>query len=290
VLLVIAAAACGDDDDSGNGARDGYLCGGGISIGGISVPNTCNPKPHTDQLDDGVAGEMCGSDDDCKGGRCLTSRPGFLGNGGTMLPGGYCSGDCLEDAHCGKGGVCLLPAFGMGAGTCYQSCANDADCTRDGYRCRMVGNDVRGCNPAADPLPDGTAGKPCTGDADCGGGMNTCATELPGEGFAAFFQRWPAEGGYCTQSCMEDSDCGAGGVCLGFGAGTCFATCTAMTDCRDGYTCSDRGAMMGTMGGGMGGADGGSAMPPPMVCSPNRPMMMPDEDGGVAPGDAGASM
>ena len=277
---------CLNDDD----CRDGYVCGGGFSVGGISIPNTCSPKPHTDQLDDGVAGAMCGSDNDCKGGKCLTSRPGFLGNGGTMLPGGYCSGDCLKDADCGGGGVCLLPAFGMGAGSCYESCTSDSDCTRDGYRCRMLGNNVRGCDPAADPLPDGTAGKACAADADCGGAMGSCATELPGEGFAAFFQRWPAEGGYCSLSCMEDSDCGAGGVCLGFGAGTCFATCTTMTDCRDGYTCSDRGAMMGMNGGGMG-RDGGMAMPAPTVCSPNPPPMMMDEDGGsMGRQDGGASM
>jgi hypothetical protein len=176
-----------------------------------------------------------------------------------VLPGGYCSGDCLNDGHCGAGGVCR--STGGGAGTCFQSCASDADCTRDGYRCREVATGVMGCNPAPDPLPDNTAGKACTADADCGGAMGTCVSELPtpNGGMA------PAMGGYCSTGCEIDADCGAGGLCVNtLNGARCFKPCTAATattDCRAGYVCGERGG----------------GMMPDLVCTP----VVPDE------GDAG---
>jgi hypothetical protein len=49
----------------------------------------------------------------------------------------------------------------------------------------------------------------------------------------------PAAGGYCTQSCWHDPDCGAGAQCLSALAhgGLCFASCSEDAPCRDGYTC-----------------------------------------------------
>jgi hypothetical protein len=205
---------------------------------------------------------------------CLTMRAGLLG-GNTPLPGGYCSGNCLEDSHCGAGGVCVQPAIDlMGApGSCYQSCETDADCTRDGYRCREVSMGLRGCNPFPDPLPDNTAGDACMADADCGGEMGTCRTQLAGSGFGA--QPLPAPGGYCSQMCADDADCGAGGLCVTglFGTGTCFKPCTTVADCREGYVCEPRGG-----GGGQPPTgDAGMAMPN-LVCQPIPP---PEEDAGA---------
>jgi hypothetical protein len=51
----------------------------------------------------------------------------------------------------------------------------------------------------------------------------------------------PFPGGYCTQLCVDKSDCGAGAVCSPNFAvitmGTCFQACEAQNDCRDGYIC-----------------------------------------------------
>jgi hypothetical protein len=248
-------------------------------LAGVVVPNTCRPIPETDQLDDGVAGDMCMAAADCPGGTCLTSRMEIVTT--IDLPGGYCSGRCVEDAQCGAGGVCL-PALLGGAGSCYQACADDSECTRDGYRCRALRGQIRGCNPAADPLPDTTTGDACASDTDCGGAAGTCQTQLPVSGFGgAFGQTTPAPGGYCSQPCQEDLDCGAGGLCTGgvLGGGYCFKPCAAVTDCREGYVCEARGGA-GIPGGGAadGGApDGGTTAT--TVCSPEPP---PDEE------DAGA--
>jgi hypothetical protein len=115
----------------------------------------------------------------------------------------------------------------------------------------------RGCNPAADPLADNTAGNACAGDADCGGAMGTCASELPIAGVAGILgQTLAAPGGYCSQSCLEQIDCGAGGVCV---TGACFASCSAQTDCRDGYLCEERMSAQ---------ADPDAATPSVSVCAP----------------------
>jgi len=248
--------------------RDGYQCGGGVSIGGLVIPDTCRPTPDTDQLGDDVAGKMCAGNEDCSGGQCLTER--MMLTGSLELPGGYCSGACLEDAHCGAGGVCVPSILG-GAGSCYENCASDGDCVRDGYRCRPLGQDLRGCNPASDPLPDGVVGDACVDDAACGGNEGSCVSALPQEGIQGVLGgQDPAPGGYCSESCVEDIDCGAGGVCLGgqLGIGVCLATCTG-TDCREGYTCADRSVMS---------LDPDAGPPEPLnVCVP-VPM---DEDGGM---------
>jgi hypothetical protein len=233
-------AACTDDDD----CREGYVCGG-LPV----LARTCRPAPHADQLEDHVAGDMCSADADCPGGACSMLRPGIAGIGELVLPGGYCTGNCLEDQHCGEGGVCSPPLNGA-AGSCYQSCGTDADCTREGYRCRPIGGGRRGCNPAPDPLPDDAAGKACSDDDDCGGGQGSCASQLPGPGFAGVLEPVTAPGGYCSASCIEHVDCGAAGHCVREGrrGGRCFMACTAESDCREGYTCEARGTQDGAAG------------------------------------------
>jgi hypothetical protein len=263
-------ARCGTDDD----CREAYLCTASVMIAGITIPSTCRPKPETDQLEDGVAGTMCSADDDCGGGTCLTMAVSLFGQG-DPLPGGYCSGQCLEDSHCGSGGVCApAPIQGL-AGGCYSECADDADCTRDGYRCRPVGTDLRGCDAFPDSLPDDVAGKACSDDDDCGGGAATCTTALPSEGVGgALGQTTPAPDGYCSQRCTEgEDDCGAGGVCVStaLGAGSCYAPCETTADCRDGYSCEERG--------GVGLIVGDAGPPPPtLVCVPIP--VMTDADAG----------
>lgn len=241
--------------------RDGYTCAAVITLMGATV-STCRPAPETDQLDDGVVGDECTGTDDCPGGTCLTATPGIAGGiGSVALPGGYCSGACTEAANCGEGGVCAPALVGSGAGTCYLGCSTDADCDRDGYRCRNLGTGTRACSPAADPLPDDTVGDACSADEDCGGNEGSCVTELPGSGLQGFINPVAAPDGYCSQACMEPADCGQGGACV---LGTCYLVCSDNGDCRDGYVCEMRG------GGGIPGTTTA------MVCAPGTPTDEPD--------------
>ena len=229
---------CYKDCMADTDCREGYVCG--------PMTMTCRPAPHTDQLGDDVAGDECSADGDCAGGTCLTMR------GMTALPDGYCSGACREDSHCGAGGVCRPPQGGGVVGSCYATCTDDGDCTRDGYRCRNIGGDLMGCNPAPDPLPSNTAGKACAADGDCGGAMGSCATMLP----AAAGGTLAALDGYCSISCQIDDDCGTGGACVMTLMGArCFKACTTMSDCREGYICGERGGMQ----------------MPDLVCTPEVP-------------------
>lgn len=228
--------------------RDGYRCVNGLGMpvtagaadagvamnpgAGLLGANTCQPLPATDKLADGIVGSMCGADEDCGDGRCLTTSTA------ATYPGGYCTGSCLADSDCGAKGSCT-PGLVGGAGTCYLSCGSDADCKRDGYRCRANGDRMQ-CVPGAAPLQDGVVGTACTGDAECGGAAMSCGTRLG---------RYAAPGGYCTQRCVNSSDCGAGGVCVGgagggFGGGangTCYKGCADASGCRQGYTCGPAG-------------------------------------------------
>jgi hypothetical protein len=260
--------------------REGYRC---ISSFGapISAPNgvngSCRPAPVTDKLPDSVVGSMCSVDDDCSGGSCMLTDMFSANMSG--YPGGYCTGRCLEDADCGVAGVCS-PALLGGAGTCYRKCEDDSDCDREGYRCRtpaganLMPNQSapKQCAPGVKPLSDGIVGRACSADGECGGAAMSCRTQLAG----AFGGRaTPLPGGYCTQGCVDASDCGAGGVCTGalggFVNGTCYKSCGSATDCREGYSCR---APAG------GGAQGGNAQ---TVCAPTPPPMepAPDQDAGA---------
>jgi hypothetical protein len=261
-LMGLVRGQCFESCGAETECRDGYFCSTAVTIAGIAVPSTCRPKPETVQLEDDVAGRTCAADTECGGGTCVTMRTTLAGQ--VALPGGYCSGECLEDTECGAGGVCALTPIEGIAGGCFQACGSDADCTRDGYRCREVGTGMRGCDAFPDPLPDDTVGDACAGDADCGGEPGTCAAALPVAGFgAALGQTTPAPGGYCTQRCADETDCGAGAVCAtnALGTGRCYLPCATVTDCREGYACDQRGSS------GMAMGDAG-APPPTLVCVP----------------------
>jgi hypothetical protein len=76
-----------------------------------------------------------------------------------------------------------------------------------------------------------------------------------------------APGGYCTVACEIDADCGLEGLCVATrGGARCFDPCATQTDCRDGYTCGERGGMD----------------MPSLVCTPIQP-----DDGGVPDPDGG---
>jgi hypothetical protein len=196
--------------------------------GGMSfrLPNTCQPRVTPAKLTSEV-GKACASNAECGAGTCET---------GEDYPGGYCSGACVADADCGGKGVCLKDGYGSG-GSCFERCTADTDCARDasGYGCVDIGAESKICAPKADPLPAGIVGKACTANTECATG--TCAAEV---GLPAV----PAPGGYCSVTGCDgdDKQCGAGGECVTTQYGSrCYKGCTADTDCRTGYSCTQRG-------------------------------------------------
>jgi hypothetical protein len=94
------------------------------------------------------------------------------------------------------------------------------------------------CFPAPEALPDDTAGSACSSDMDCGGAKDTCLNEIPYSTFSEY-ANIAAPGGYCTQPCSLDSECGAGGVCISRGSkgGMCLKACHEKAECREGYGC-----------------------------------------------------
>jgi len=224
--------SCAADPDCGRaeyecaiqaGATTDAQMGAGMSF---RLPNTCQPRVTPAKLSNEV-GKACASKSDCGAGTCET---------GQEYPGGYCSGACVADADCGGKGVCLKDGYGSG-GSCFERCNVDTDCGRDasGYGCVDVGAASKICAPKADPLPAGIVGKACTANTECGPG--SCAAEV---GLPAV----AAPGGYCsiTDCGGEDAQCGAGGECVSSSFGSrCYKGCTADTDCRMGYSCTQRG-------------------------------------------------
>lgn len=70
-------------------------------------------------------------------------------------------------------------------------------------------------------------GRPCTADADCGGGDVRCYLGAPG--------------GYCSFFCAGDAECPTGSICapmpLSRVSGMCMKSCSTAADCRSGYAC-----------------------------------------------------
>jgi hypothetical protein len=234
--------------------REGYRCVTALGMpvsssaqdptGGLLGGSGCEPIPETQKLADGLVGNPCGKHADCGEGRCQRAA-GML-----AYPGGYCSAACLEDADCGAKGVCTPPTA-SGAGSCSLRCEVDSNCRED-YRCRSVSGQMQ-CVPGAPPLPDNTVGRACEADADCGGNAMSCASRLGNANASA---------GYCTQPCVDTSDCGAGGACvsslpaelpaelaglLGM-TSTCYQVCSTSDDCRKGYVCQVPMGLLGAAG------------------------------------------
>lgn len=219
---------CTKDADCG---REDYECSRinmpPLTVGNgqeLMVPDTCQPKTIAVKFTDQV-GKACTADADCGGGRCALSG---------SFPGGYCTGGCYEDSDCGSGGICRGNIYG-GGGDCFEGCSVDSDCARDaqGYGC-LDADGVKLCAAKADPLPDGVVGSACEDDTTCGGGV--CAERVGAEQVAT-------PGGYCSSiDCVEDAQCGAGGVCSPtMGRTRCYKGCAETTECREGYECIPRG-------------------------------------------------
>jgi hypothetical protein len=244
LALAVASVGCGDDEPP-ESERDSAVDGrdGGPGDGG-SAP-----------LPSGTAGKACEADSECGGGTCATMLGSRFGGAGMAAPGGYCTSGCMLPDDCGEGGTCLgafagIAGIGAVEGQCLSECTSAEDC-RGGYRCvnalgvpvavdggmsdvtgGLLGSGTCQPTPATDQLDEGVVGAACEGDEQCGDGrclrMNTQQTVYPG--------------GYCSGRCLEDAECGPGGVCqpslAGGAVGTCYLSCGSDEDCtRDGYRC-----------------------------------------------------
>ena len=251
-----ASGQCLKRCDSSSQCRDEYRCldsssgramESGNAQAAANATGSCQVAPETNTVAPGVVGIACTAEADCSGGWCMAN------SALTQFPGGYCTGNCLADSDCGEGAECAA-GFG-GPGTCYRTCEADAECDREGYRCRpnaLDPNAAKRCLPGSEPLPDGVVGSACATDEECGGAAMSCITMngnrvLPG--------------GYCSGGCVEDVDCGANNHCVGIaGTGFCYLACATADDCREGYVCESVGF------GGMGGA-GPTACTLPMAAA-----------------------
>jgi hypothetical protein len=187
-----------------------------------------------------AVGASCDGDEDCDTSDCITD-----------FEDGYCSLDCADDDDvCPDGSVCI--GLNRTQSFCLDACdpiAETREC-RPGYGCALVGDGagvcLPGCSDASDCpsgacdtsdgqggacySPDAVVGAACTDDVAC---------PLGGFCFSEAFAGWP--GGACVLpncdavagvGCTEDSACLANGD-----SGICIRTCTAASDCREGYAC-----------------------------------------------------
>lgn len=186
-------------------------------------------------------GKACASDGDCSDAGGATCAKSFLQfRAVDPAPGGYCTRSCTASAECGTGSECVGARFGN-PGHCSIACDGHADC-RDGYYCAApaattdAGAVAATCqpHPQTDDLADGIVGSGCKQDADCGPGSCLLQERITSATYP---------GGYCTGRCVEDVECGAGGVCSpGFlgAVGVCYLGCKQDGDCgRDGYRCRE---------------------------------------------------
>jgi hypothetical protein len=97
---------------------------------------------------------------------------------------------------------------------------------------------LHACYPRMRPLPDQRAGAACASDAECGAPHASSAKVLPAFSLTTN-ELADVPGGYCTQRCALDIECGAGAQCINYGSsgGLCFATCSPDKPCREGYVC-----------------------------------------------------
>ncbi|HEX6245609.1 MAG TPA: hypothetical protein VFZ61_32015 [Polyangiales bacterium] len=178
---------CSDGQDCREGVAAGDIFGdflgaardAGISLddSGVDVsnlPKTCGPAFMTVDLPDGVVGKPCTMAAQCTPGACDRDINLLI-----QFPNGYCSGGCLSDGQCGKGGVCYK---NPGAellkleGRCLLGCSGPSDCS-NGLVCRssqlLLESTPR--NYCLPPVPDaGTPGPDASGP-DAGAGADAGA-------------------------------------------------------------------------------------------------------------------
>lgn len=191
------------------------------ACGGTSVPA---PQPSL-LPPTGSIGDPCAIDADCASGLCDRT-----------VPGGYCTRPCDSDDQCGALGIC-------DGGACLQRCTVQRECRSAEFECWDLGRpdglgacafDVANLAPNAPNI-----GAPCRAAIECLGPAELESYCIPEIGYRGEETGHP--GGFCTAlGCLDDSSCGPGSRCIGDDAlHYCAPACSASTECREGYACSD---------------------------------------------------
>lgn len=158
VAAASAAGQCLRRCDSSLQCREGYRCldGHGISVETDHVEaasdayGACQVAPVVDTVMPGFVGNACASETECGGGVCLTEDFG--------LPGGYCSGRCVDNSDCPQDAACDTDEIGF---VCLRVCQADVDCGRADYHCLGAADASKRsgrCFPDALPPPGGSGG------------------------------------------------------------------------------------------------------------------------------------
>ncbi|MFH1810593.1 MAG: hypothetical protein ABIJ09_17760 [Pseudomonadota bacterium] len=221
------------------GAHVRAACAEGCRLGLICLDERC--------AQDGMAGEACMWDQDCRAGRCVEGQcqdhdPVCHGS---PSPGAGCR-SCMDSSDC-QGGVCY-------GDTCYGA---DGNCepALDGDAGRCRGGSIQTCS-AGLWHNVGRCDTGCFGEA-CAPASETCATEgatlcMGSASLVCQGGQWRsiwAEPGLCPgrrglegEGCSSDGDCQQPFACLQTeltsGDGVCALTCTDLgLSCLDGATC-----------------------------------------------------
>lgn len=241
---------------------------------------TCRPARF------GAPGGPCGSDVDCRAGRCLSEA-----DSDGAVPGGYCSVPCVDDRDCG-GGRCLDAEGGR---LCFDPCDDRGEC-RAGWTCvgggdgpgcrvdcRLTGCPGQGtCDPAVGicrpaPIP---CRSPCAVGESC---EQTRCVRVDGTCQTAYHCRLGQRclDGLCVAdeftACADDAACGPGQRCVPVDErGVCLAACARDDECPVDRACradlgacyytvcgpgTDNGPLLGGCGFGSGLDRAGTCLP-----------------------------
>ncbi len=232
-------ATCNADTDCAQN-----LCDGGTCIGPCQSTGDCSTGDNfaceTRNVDIGGGNSdsasvctpptPCSEDDDCRvGDVCYVNSDGTNVETICRDPnngGGDLGQLCTDDAGCANN-LCGDTRF---RDVCLVPCADDSDCTVNGFVCGSV--DVDGTSVAACVADTST---PCTSNDDCGTGT-TCAIieNVAGNGLESVCV--PSTGGSPTGvMCTADDDC-ASLVCLN---DRCAAPCDDSNQCANNQLCNN---------------------------------------------------
>ncbi len=144
---------------------------------------------------------------------------------------GACGSPCSADKGCPINSLCIPGVGSTQAGTCQPLCKGPGD-EGTGATCNVPGTMCIYGDPIAPPAgsappsyscaqqPSGSAGAPCTANADCAGAGSSCLTNAAGNA------------GYCASNCSAAMPpCNFGSVCVDTGLAMCMKRCSGDYDC-----------------------------------------------------------
>ncbi len=269
---------CGIACDSGMGlaCNDGS-CSGSCPTGTTNCSGVCRPiGSDPDACAD--CGNSCLSMHECRDMSCLSCSPEPAPAGGECLVTSNCgcgslehcvlirdtggtvteacvprTGDLPEGSWCSPlvqdcavGLLCVPHTDGRDEAYCVRACLDTEDCCTEAIDC----GDTVSCDLRSRPIlgyglclrntPAGSVGAPCETPDNCVAlpeRTRVCLRHDPG-GLGN-----PLPGGYCSQICLDDPGCPAGGGCARLGGITdrrCLRRCSTTGDCRfwEGYDCA----------------------------------------------------